>query len=91
VTCPRCEPHVFVIAERLENCQDRGVPVAVEGHVTTCGAKLIASSNFSAFWSCVSHRDIVRYSIFAAANPPLVRFTKFLAGLHRFGGTDEPS
>jgi uncharacterized Zn-binding protein involved in type VI secretion len=44
VTCPRCEPHMFVIAEGLANCLDRGIPVAVEGHVTTCGAKLIASS-----------------------------------------------
>lgn len=44
VTCPRCEPHIFVIAEGLENCLDRGIPIAVEGHLTTCGAKLIASS-----------------------------------------------
>ncbi|MDR2626069.1 MAG: PAAR domain-containing protein [Zoogloeaceae bacterium] len=44
VTCPLCEPHVFVIAEGLENCLDHGTPIATEGHKTTCGAKLIASS-----------------------------------------------
>jgi uncharacterized Zn-binding protein involved in type VI secretion len=45
VTCPRCEPHMFVIAEGLANCLDHGIPIAVEGHVTTCGAKLIAKGS----------------------------------------------
>jgi uncharacterized Zn-binding protein involved in type VI secretion len=44
VTCPLCEPHVFVIAEGFETSLDHGVPIAAEGHQTTCGAKLIASS-----------------------------------------------
>ncbi|MDR3159642.1 MAG: PAAR domain-containing protein, partial [Zoogloeaceae bacterium] len=47
VTCPLCEPHVFVIAEGMENCLDHGLPIAVEGHKTTCGAKLIASGSDS--------------------------------------------
>jgi len=42
VTCPRCPPHHFEIAEGLEGCDDFGQLVAVEGHKTTCGAVLIA-------------------------------------------------
>ena len=44
VTCPRCKPHVFVIAEGFENCLDHGVPVAAEGHKTTCGAQLVSAA-----------------------------------------------
>jgi uncharacterized Zn-binding protein involved in type VI secretion len=44
VFCPRCPPFEFMIAEGLENCTDTdaGLPMAVEGHKTTCGATLIA-------------------------------------------------
>ncbi|WP_250471110.1 PAAR domain-containing protein [Caballeronia sp. GAFFF1] len=42
VTCPRCTPHVFVIAEGYDDSLDFGAPVALEGHSTTCGALLIA-------------------------------------------------
>ena len=44
VTCPKCEPHMFEIAEGCEESLDFGVPVALEGHKTTCGAVLIAES-----------------------------------------------
>ncbi|MDR0528814.1 MAG: PAAR domain-containing protein [Zoogloeaceae bacterium] len=44
VTCPLCEPHIFVIAEGLESCLDQGIPIATEGHKTTCGAQLISRS-----------------------------------------------
>jgi len=42
VTCPRCEPHIFEIAEGCDDSQDFGAPVALEGHKTTCGAVLVA-------------------------------------------------
>jgi len=46
VTCPKCAPHLFEIAEGLDNCRDSdaNLPLAVEGHKTTCGAVLIAES-----------------------------------------------
>jgi uncharacterized Zn-binding protein involved in type VI secretion len=43
VTCPLCPPHIFVIAEGWDGCLDFGIPVALEGHKTLCGAALIAS------------------------------------------------
>ncbi|MDR5744453.1 PAAR domain-containing protein [Caballeronia sp. LZ029] len=42
VTCPKCAPHLFEIAQGHEGSLDFGAPVALEGHVTTCGAVLIA-------------------------------------------------
>lgn len=42
VTCSKCEPHMFGIAEGCEGSLDFGAPVALEGHKTTCGAILIA-------------------------------------------------
>jgi uncharacterized Zn-binding protein involved in type VI secretion len=42
VTCPKCDPHIFVIAEGCEQSLDFGAPIALEGHVTSCGAVLIA-------------------------------------------------
>ncbi|WP_106852794.1 PAAR domain-containing protein [Caballeronia novacaledonica] len=42
VTCPKCEPHLFEITEGCENSSDFGAPVALEGHMTSCGATLIA-------------------------------------------------
>jgi uncharacterized Zn-binding protein involved in type VI secretion len=42
VYCPKCKPHFFEIAEGLNNCTDHGKPMAGEGHLTTCGAALIA-------------------------------------------------
>jgi len=42
VTCPKCEPHIFEIAEGCNDSLDFGAPVALEGHKTTCGAVLIA-------------------------------------------------
>jgi uncharacterized Zn-binding protein involved in type VI secretion len=44
VYCPICPPHNFVIAEGLEQCSDHGLPWALEGHKTTCGAVLIAQT-----------------------------------------------
>lgn len=44
VTCPRCKPHMFEITGGCEESLDFGVPVALEGHKTTCGAVLIAES-----------------------------------------------
>ncbi|MDR3299104.1 MAG: PAAR domain-containing protein [Candidatus Accumulibacter sp.] len=44
VICPLCKPHVFVITEGFENCLDHGLPVAAEGHLTSCGARLVASA-----------------------------------------------
>lgn len=45
VTCPKCKPHVFVIVEGTQQFIDTagGLPVALEGHKTSCGAVLIAS------------------------------------------------
>ncbi len=45
VTCPKCEPHVFEIAEGCAGSLDFGAPVALEGHKTTCGAVLIAQTD----------------------------------------------
>lgn len=44
VYCPRCKPHFFEVAEGLANCTDTNaaLPMATEGHPTTCGAVLIA-------------------------------------------------
>ncbi|WP_311767166.1 PAAR domain-containing protein [Burkholderia cepacia] len=42
VTCPKCPPHIFKIAEGLETSISDDRPMAVEGHRTTCGAVLIA-------------------------------------------------
>jgi uncharacterized Zn-binding protein involved in type VI secretion len=46
VTCPKCKPHIFEVAEGLETCTDTDAMLlhAVEGHRTTCGAVLIAKS-----------------------------------------------
>lgn len=46
VYCPKCAPHFFEIAEGLDNCTDTdaALPLATEGHLTTCGAVLIAES-----------------------------------------------
>ncbi|CAN5216326.1 PAAR domain-containing protein [soil metagenome] len=44
VYCPKCKPHFFKIEEGLSNCIDRGAEMAGEGHLTTCGAKLIAQT-----------------------------------------------
>jgi uncharacterized Zn-binding protein involved in type VI secretion len=43
VFCPLCPPHTFVITEGLEEVKDEKViPVALHGHLTSCGATLIA-------------------------------------------------
>lgn len=46
VYCPKCKPHFFVVAEGLAQCRDSdaALPMATEGHLTTCGAVLIADS-----------------------------------------------
>lgn len=46
VSCPKCAPFKFQIAEGLENCTDTdaALPMAVEGHKTTCGAILMAEA-----------------------------------------------
>lgn len=43
VSCPRCNG-VFAIAEGNAAYNIGGIPVAVEGMKTTCGASLIAST-----------------------------------------------
>lgn len=44
VYCPKCPPHFFEVSEGLEHCTDTNArsPLATEGHLTGCGAKLIA-------------------------------------------------
>jgi uncharacterized Zn-binding protein involved in type VI secretion len=51
VYCPKCKPHIFEIAEGLDNFTDTDsrLPVATEGHLTTCGAALIAEAEASEF------------------------------------------
>ena len=44
VHCPQCAPHFFKISEGFSNCTDRGLQMAGEGHLTTCGATLIAQT-----------------------------------------------
>lgn len=46
VTCPKCAPHVFEIAEGVDSMTDTDaqLPMASEGHLTTCGATLNATS-----------------------------------------------
>jgi uncharacterized Zn-binding protein involved in type VI secretion len=46
VYCPKCKPHFFMVAEGLGHCtdSDAALPMATEGHSTTCGALLIAES-----------------------------------------------
>ena len=43
VFCPKCKPHISEIVEGKDNYTDRGVPVALQGHLTSCGAQLISS------------------------------------------------
>ncbi|WP_415768181.1 PAAR domain-containing protein [Paraburkholderia sp. J69-1] len=40
-------PHLFEIVEGCEVSLDFGVPVALEGHKTSCGAVLIAEADTS--------------------------------------------
>jgi uncharacterized Zn-binding protein involved in type VI secretion len=51
VYCPKCKPHIFEIAEGLDSFTDTNscLPVATEGHLTTCGAALIAETETSEF------------------------------------------
>lgn len=51
--CPQCKPHIFEIAEGLDNWTDTNaaLPMATEGHLTTCGARLIADSAGPGFLS----------------------------------------
>lgn len=44
VYCPQCPPHFFEVTEGLENCTDTNarLPLATEGHLTSCGATLMA-------------------------------------------------
>ena len=46
VYCPKCKPHYFEISEGLINCTDSAaaLPMATEGHLTSCGALLIAEA-----------------------------------------------
>lgn len=44
VVCPKCKG-VFAIAEGSSAYNMDGIPVALEGMKTTCGASLIASSS----------------------------------------------
>lgn len=44
VSCPRCPPHIFQIAEGLDQMRDYELPMSGEGHKTTCGAALIAKA-----------------------------------------------
>lgn len=43
VTCPRCEKTQYLIVEGDSEYTDEGIPVALEGHKTACGAALISS------------------------------------------------
>jgi uncharacterized Zn-binding protein involved in type VI secretion len=46
VYCPRCRPHLFEVAEGSPYCTDGAarLPLAMEGHRTTCGALLQAQA-----------------------------------------------
>ncbi|MCE4540658.1 PAAR domain-containing protein [Pelomonas sp. P7] len=46
VYCPKCKPHVFEIIEGLAICTDTNakLPLATEGHLTACGAALVAKA-----------------------------------------------
>jgi uncharacterized Zn-binding protein involved in type VI secretion len=46
VFCPRCKPHFFEVAEGLQYCTDGDarLPLAMDGHRTTCGASLQAQA-----------------------------------------------
>lgn len=58
VYCPQCKPHYFEIQEGLENCLDMDLPMAAEGHRTTCGALLIAEpSSPTALQNIACHRS----------------------------------
>lgn len=46
VSCPKCRPHKFRIAEGEDRYTIRGVPTAVEGMRTECGAILIADKSW---------------------------------------------
>ncbi|WP_269509135.1 PAAR domain-containing protein [Burkholderia sp. IMCC1007] len=44
VTCPKCPPHIFRIAEGLAMSISDDQPMATEGHRTGCGAVLVAQT-----------------------------------------------
>lgn len=44
VTCPKCPPRIFKIAEGLAMAISDGQPMATDGHKTTCEAVLIAET-----------------------------------------------
>jgi len=44
VTCPKCSPGIFKIAQGATNYTDHGIPVALKNHLTECGAYLIAAA-----------------------------------------------
>ena len=48
VFCPKCSPHIFEITEGEERSTVMGLPMAAEGHMTGCGATLIATQASSA-------------------------------------------
>lgn len=43
VSCPRCSGRQTIV-EGDPTYTDDGIPVALEGHATSCGARLIAST-----------------------------------------------
>lgn len=42
VTCPKCKGR-HQIVEGEPTCKDDGIPIALHGHKTSCGAMLISS------------------------------------------------
>ena len=44
VFCPKCPPHIFEITEGLDRVTHMGLRQATHGHMTGCGATLIAES-----------------------------------------------
>lgn len=97
--CPRCKPYFFEIAEGLDSCTDTvdRTSMATEGHRTTCGATLIATTASTeiltaiGLWSNNSGYDD-RYVLRDAhgVGMPLVHYAAEITGFPiQFGITDE--
>lgn len=102
VTCPKCKPHIFEVAEGLPTYTDTNanLPIAVDGHKTTCGAILIAesaSANTIASALAIANLDKHRYdeliqALDKSTGLPLSGITYFIErtdGVTFFGETDQ--
>lgn len=98
VFCPRCKPHFFKIDDGLPNVTDAGLPMAVEGHRTTCGAVLIARTapaSVLAAANSLLNADHSSYNeqlqVVGDSGKPLANIAYFIEGDHGtvfYGDTD---